>query len=158
MTTPRTWPWGDTEPGKLTEEDVNKRISERDAAMQIADQVAEAERIKRVLSDHRQAAFGGAASLRSIDSVVDESWALPHMDDQPYGHGPMADRARLPACGGPCHQGRKPCPTPDACQTGDPPIEEITSADSEVLRVVLVIIACIAAAIVAWHVLGRVLA
>lgn len=53
-----------------------------------------------------------------------------------------------PACSGPCDQGRKPCPTPEACEMNDADI--VGMAKGLVIAVALVAAAIGCASLIVW--------
>lgn len=66
-----------------------------DLLAQVADSTHERDEVRRILS---------AAAIRSIDTAIS---------------GPMP-LDTFAGCHGPCSQGRRFCPTPDACQIAEP--------------------------------------
>lgn len=97
---------------------------------QVADTEEEAREVRRILT---------GVAIRAIDGAIDA---------QIYGK----ERA-WPSCCGNCSQGRRLCPTPDACQVSiepDPPREPAGYAGLFVFALLLTFWAAVAAMAIAW--------
>jgi hypothetical protein len=75
-------------------------------------------------------------------SLVDEHEAHERFKRQPWPIGPANHAHRYSTCSGPCERGRKPCPTPGACECAE---ERPPSRSGDLLRIVILVLACWAA-------------
>jgi hypothetical protein len=117
---------------KVCEADVDERLSERAAALELDAQIER---------NRRAALWGAAAVAERLDPAREPM-------EPPLGYGPLADHAR--GCSGPCAQGRAACSTPEACE-----IDEEDSADAEVLRWLAGLAGIVFGLIVAWYMVAR---